>query len=188
MRFYSDNGVDQTIHKLLPEVGFAADVGANNGEYISNTLHFEEKGWTVLCIEPNPLLASLGKSRRKLWVEAACGDHDEEEAELKIVGREPYASHTGLEMRYGFTEPYAIALVKVRTLDRLLEEAGFDHLDLLCVDVEGYEPEVMRGFTIERWKPKVMVIEHLEKTPEEPIPGYSVKGRLHHDDIYVRDE
>jgi hypothetical protein len=45
----------------------------------------------------------------------------------------------------------------------------------------------MAGFTVERWKPKVIVLE--EWTEEViQIPGYDVVSRHEYDNIYVRRE
>lgn len=49
--------------------GFFVEVGAVDGEYLSNTLYFEkELGWTGLLIEPNPnMFQELLLKRRKAY-------------------------------------------------------------------------------------------------------------------------
>ena len=74
----------------------------------------------------------------------------------------------------------------VRRLDRLLAEAGFSCLHYLNIDVEGYENEVLAGFTVERWKPLVMVIESWDDDLVTP-PGYTQVHRAGKDNIYRRD-
>jgi FkbM family methyltransferase len=188
---YSDNGVDDfLLSELAIDKGYACDVGANNGRSGSNTLLLEEKGWIVLCIEPNPLLETDGRGCRKLWRQVACGAVDEDEREFLSVGGHPYASYSGLELRYGGTSTTEIS-VKVRTLDRLLEEAGFPRLDLLTIDVEGYEDEVLKGFTVERWKPQFIVVEDCDGCSplmKYAIPeGYEEMPRCHLDRIWRRN-
>jgi FkbM family methyltransferase len=160
MKAYSDNGVDQMLVNSFPPdtFGYACDVGANTGVAGSNTLLLEQMGWIVLCVEPNPMLEPEGRANRKLWRNVACGAEDSEYSLFKVVGGHPYAGYSGLELRYGGTSTMEIN-VKVRTLDRLLEEAGFPRLDVLTIDTEGYEDEVLKGFTIERWKPQFIVVE-----------------------------
>jgi FkbM family methyltransferase len=151
---FSDNGVDKYLESAgLPAFGYACEVGANTGIIGSNTMLFQHRGWLTLCVEPNPKLEEEGRNARQLWRQVACGAIDEEARELIVAGGYPWASHTGLEMRYGYDGATEKVVVKVRTLDRLLEEAGFPRVDLLCIDTEGYEAEVMQGFTPERWKP-----------------------------------
>lgn len=182
MGYYSSNQVDRVIERLLPEVGYAVDVGANDGKFFSNTLHLEEKGWTVLCVEPNPLLSESGRALRKLWVSAAAGAEDRE-AEFFAVGAEPYASTSTIDLGDNKAQKFVVPMMR---LDRILEEAGFNKLDLLSVDVETYEDKVMAGFTIDRWKPTIMVIEHLQGPAPAP-EGYASIGRYEYDDVYVRN-
>jgi FkbM family methyltransferase len=187
-KYYSGDGVDREIEPLLPEVGFACEVGANDGQFLSNTLYFEEKGWTVLCVEPNPELVKYGHARRKLWRQVAAGSEDAEDREFRFFGIHPYASNSSL-CRPGVVEDvqFRSAMVVVRRLDRILEEAGFHRLDFLAVDVEGWEQEVMSGFTIERWRPKVIVLESW--TDDQPAPpGYTRTARRQYDNIYLRNE
>ena len=48
----------------------------------------------------------------------------------------------------------------VRTLDSILEEAGaHPGFDFLSIDVEGHEIEVLRGFDIARWRPRLILLE-----------------------------
>lgn len=195
MNYYSDNGIDTVVEDMLPTFGYACDVGANNGHTGSNSLHFEEKGWIVLCIEPNPSLEKEGRERRKLWRQVAASNQSGE-AMFTQAGNYPYASNSGLAPRYGgFGAPsvQVCTQVKTETLDLLLEQAGFPRLDYLCVDCEGWEPEVMQGFTIERWKPKIMVIENFinargAELPQFEFQGYEYVGRWGVDEVYSRKE
>lgn len=63
-----DNEVylDQYIEKLLLEKfnidmgGVFIDVGAYHPTYLSNSYYFEEnKNFTVICVEANPIMAAL---------------------------------------------------------------------------------------------------------------------------------
>lgn len=154
------NGIDKAVEFLLPDIGYAVDVGANNGICLSNTKLFEDKGWTVLCVEANPLLLEEGRQNRKLWVQAACGAVDAEDVVFTSCGEYPYAAGSGFH-------PYSNELakvefkVKMRRLDTLLEEAGFPKLDLLSIDVEWAEMEVLRGLSFDVWKPTVVIAEAL---------------------------
>jgi len=187
MAHYSDNGVDEALESLLPAFGYACDVGANDGVFNSNTLALEEKGWLILCVEANPLLEELGRARRKLWRSVAIGDRDMDDVVFHICGpMANWASRSSLGLRDGGGPADQTAFVSVRRLDRILKEAGFPRLDLLTVDVENWEREVMAGFSVERWKPKVIVLE--EWTDDNlAIPGYTILKKLSYDNIYVRD-
>jgi FkbM family methyltransferase len=192
MTFYSDNGVDTYLSELLPDFGYACEVGASEGFTGSNCLHFEERGWLVLCIEPNPELEKAGRHIRKLWRQVAAGAEDEEARTFYIFGEHPYASNSGIELRYAWDAgKREQPTVKVRTLDRLLEESGFPRLDLLTIDVEGYEGEVLSGFTVEFWKPKFIVVEDCDGSMLThkywPPDGYSEVAIKQFDRIWQRN-
>ena len=187
---YSDNGVDQRVAEIFDGfVGHACDVGANDGALLSNSLMFEELGWTVLCVEPNPMLAKKGRAFRKLWRQVACGAVDAEDVDFHAVGGHyTYASYSALDttgVQWNVPD-HMIFKCRVRTLDWLLDEAGFPRLDYLTLDVESWERAVMAGFTVEKWKPKVIVLEEWTENAIV-IPGYTIIEKKQFDNLYVRD-
>jgi FkbM family methyltransferase len=181
-----NNGIPEYIIPLLPEWGYAVDVGSNNGTFLSNTIELEEKGWIVLCVEPNPLLTQEGSQARKLWRQVAAGS-EEKEVTFHSVDQYPWASCSGVEMRLNAGSQQATSQhqVQMLKLDTILEQAGFHRLDLATIDVEGYEPEVLQGFTLERWKPTLLVVESL---PDKigPPEGYERIGRFEYDTVFKR--
>ena len=55
---------------------------------------------------------------------------------------------------------YAAIDVPVRTLDDLLEEAAAPTpVDFVSIDVEGHEVEVLSGFDLARWRPRLILVE-----------------------------
>jgi hypothetical protein len=57
------------------------------------------------------------------------------------------------------------------TLDDLLARERIDRIDMMSMDIEGYEPKALAGFTIGRYQPRVVVIEaHVEV--RQPILDY----------------
>jgi FkbM family methyltransferase len=197
MTFYSDNGLDKMLSDKidsgeLPKFGYACDVGASDGTNRSNTMFLEELGWLVLCVEPNPLLEEAGRKSRKLWRTVACGKVDEEAREFFLFGGYPYESNCSLEPRYCAKSPgHSDMKVPVRTLNRLLEEAGFPRLDVLTVDVEGYEGEVLEGLSLEVWKPKIVALEDCDgasfQTKYSLPENYTEQPRCHFDRIWQRN-
>ncbi len=83
--------------------------------------------------------------------------------------------------------------VPVKTLDSVLEEAGAPtHFDFLSIDVEGHEIEVLRGFTIARWRPRLILLEdHVATLAEHRhlnAAGYRIVRRLGNNGWYVPRE
>jgi FkbM family methyltransferase len=51
-------------------------------------------------------------------------------------------------------------------LNDLLAEAGADHIDLLQIDVEGYDHELVLNLDLERFVPSIVRFEHAHLTPD----------------------
>ncbi len=93
-------------------------------------------------------------------------------------------SHTHL-IKNNFTTK-----VNVRTLDFILDELKFDKkIDFLSIDTEGTEIEVLKGFDIKKWKPKLLVIENNFNDPEIEkylsTFGYIKNKRIEVNDFYI---
>jgi hypothetical protein len=84
--------------------------------------------------------------------------------------------------------------VKVRKLDTILatHEPDLRAIDILCVDVEGWELNVLRGLTLDRYRPKIVILESVFNDPEYIAfmheRGYTLWRRLEPNDVYVRRE
>ena len=84
--------------------------------------------------------------------------------------------------------------VKVRRLDTLIREAvpTIGEIDVVCIDVEGWEIEVLQGLSSDRHMAKVFIIENLfaEQTYVDYMAGegYSLWQRVEPNDIFVRKD
>lgn len=156
MNYYSQHGEDKWIveNLKLPEKGVFVEVGAFDGVLSSNTLHFEEKGWTGLLVEPDPFnYAKCAFNRRNPVFACAVGIQD---------GLHDF--HINLDDRglSGLNRNGIIFKVEVRHLVDLLIVAGINDIDLLSIDTEGTELEVWQSLGIRRQlnPAKIVVIEH----------------------------
>jgi len=169
MNYYSQNGEDFVLWSLFQDKtdGFFVDVGALDGRRFSNTLSFEEAGWTGLCIEAHPFYAKLARKNRpnSVVVHGAASNEDKKEVifyanELGSLSTLDRSSEDYFKKAYkkafrGFKE----LKVPMVTLDSLLQDLGIDEVDLVSIDVEGTELDVLRGFTLKRYKPRIIVLE-----------------------------
>jgi hypothetical protein len=90
-------------------------------------------------------------------------------------------------------QPDRVIEVPVRTLDDILTEARAPlRFDFLSIDVEGHELEVLRGFDIARWRPRLIVLEdhvgNLEKHRYMQNAGYRLIRRFENNGWYVPDD
>jgi FkbM family methyltransferase len=157
--------------------GVLVEVGAAGPDFLSISAMYRKMGWTVFSIEPNPVFCALHRERGFDVLEYACGDHDEDEVDFSVVtshgnqwegGRVSYESLSSLGIKESYTEFASGAdvrtiKVKLRRLDTILRTHAKDlaQIDLLTVDVEGWELEVLDGLNFQIYRPRVMVIENI---------------------------
>jgi FkbM family methyltransferase len=168
--FYSQFGEDRILAGLFPGQmkGTCVEVGANDGVSGSTTLYFERIGWRCVLVEPNPeLAAKLRRERTAQTFECAASStdgtatlHIAEGAELAhgVSTIEPEDKAREKLKDYGFSaRPVE---VRTRPLDGILEEAAVEPgFEFLSIDVEGHELEVLKGFSLDRWKPRFIIVE-----------------------------
>jgi len=173
------------------QTGFFVEVGANEPRERSQTWHLEQAGWTGILIEPQPDHVERLRAQRnaKVFAVAATSpEHHGGTLPLHVAG--PLSSLDRSGMAPG-AEPKAVIEVPVRTLDSILEEAGAPSpLDFVSIDVEGHELEVLRGFTLARWRPRLILLEDhvadLEKHRYLKRAGYRIIRRYENNGWYVR--
>lgn len=164
--FFSDNG------------GFFVEVGAHDGHFASNSYGLVNAGWSGIQIEPIPNLAS------KLRSTAAT-------AKGKIIVHEGAVAATGVGqvvLTLGDTLTSANPLrvreyknfnwsrrwiseekitVPARSLTEILDlHNSPTDLEVLMIDVEGFERDVMSSFDFEKYRPQMLIIELSDFHPD----------------------
>jgi FkbM family methyltransferase len=140
--------------------GFFVEVGASRPQWESQTWHLEALGWSGVLIEPQPNLADeLTRQRSAQVFTVACSTPANAGKRLRLHVAGALSSLDRERMAPG-TAPERVVDVPARTLDDILREAnapvGFD---FLSVDVEGHELEVLSGFDLARWQPRLILLE-----------------------------
>ena len=173
--------------------GYFVEVGANDPRERSQTWLLEESGWTGVLVEPQPNLAAELRVRRKAQVFAvACSSPENAGRKVGLHVAGPLSSLDRKRMAPG-TTPEKIIQVHARTLDSVLMEAGSPtKFDFLSIDVEGHEIEVLRGFDIARWQPRMILLEDhvadLSKHRYLTSAGYRIIRRYENNGWYVPRE
>ena len=159
---YSQHGEDVILWRAMGSrpSGFYVDVGAFDPTYDSVTRALYERGWRGINIEAQPdRLDAFERERPEdTNLALAIGDRDGT-ATLTVPGVPGWASI--VEPAVTGTDPDTSRAtdVPVRRLDTLFAEHGIDHVDVLKIDVEGAEPEVVRGMLDGPVRPTVCVVE-----------------------------
>lgn len=160
--------------RLKPWVkpGFTfVDVGANVGGYTFWISSLSRGEGRIVAVEPDPALVrqlrynvrTNGAEASIRIVEAAVGAAS---GEGRLI-RNPVNSGENRLARDEANEcgePGAdgVVSVRVRTLQEIVEEAQFDRIDFLKVDVEGHERDVLAPFFADaphRLRPRLLLVE-----------------------------
>ena len=170
--------------------GYFVEVGANDPHARSQTWHLEQAGWTGVLIEPQPELAGKLRANRSAKIYAvACSSPENAGRTLPLHVAGPLSALNRERMAPG-AAPEQVIQVPVKTLDSILEDAGtHPGFDFLSIDVEGHEIEVLRGFDIARWHPRLILLEDhvrdLSKHRYLTSHGYRIIRRYENNGWYV---
>ncbi len=152
-------------HIPCPRASVVMDVGANRGQFLELALaRFAPE--RAVCIEPLPeafadLQARFGGHPAVSLYPCAAGAASGE-VEMQVNRHDQASSvlpiRTQGDLRFTQRDltPVGAIVVPIRTLDDIAQECDLATIDLLKLDVQGYELEVLRG--AERTLPKVHAI------------------------------
>ena len=161
----------------LNESGTFVEVGANDGKTCSNTWGLAVRNWRGYYIEPINEYAEKCRDNHRLNTkvsvhEVAIDDEDEKEVFFSIAGLLTTAN-SKVASRYETLDWARTSLtaekraVRTKRLDTFLTEQGIGAaFELLVIDVEGLEKAVLEGFDIDKWRPKMIIIELTDTHPD----------------------
>ena len=200
--FYGQHAEDVYIASLFPSdyIGVCIEVGAYDGSTMSNTYHFEQKGWRALCIEPIPSCFDECRKIRKESINCCIGTIDAEDLNFYIfhIGSNLSAitslipDSRLIESHRHLIEKTTLCKVKVRSLNSLLVELNYPiEIDFISIDTENTELDVLKGLDLNKYNVKLFVIEN---NYDEPACGdylkqyeYTKINRIAVNDFYIKD-
>lgn len=172
MNFYSQYGQDKYIFETYfsnYEDGTYIDIGANDGVKLSNTLFFEQNGWSGYCFEPIPDVydkLKINRPRAKVF-NCAIG-HENKEVEFLWVNGEAemlssvldYCNHNHLfrinSEAHENKDNLVGMPVQMSTLDNFVPIN--EQIDYLSLDTEGGEPQILEH-VLSIYSPTIISVE-----------------------------
>ena len=168
---YSQEGEDLVAARLLEERahGFYVDVGAHHPIRHSNTYLLYRRGWRGINIDATPGSMAEFRRRRPRDINVECLVALDPSPQRFYAFNEPAlntASRALAGERPSENAQYRVVSeleLRPRTLASLLDEflpAG-KMIDLMSVDVEGFDLDVLRSNDWERYRPALLLVEVL---------------------------
>lgn len=171
---YSQHADDYIAWQLLGKKskGTVVEVGAFDGVHLSNSYSLEQLGWQSICIEPNPLIYKYLEKNRPNAIninKAIVGDEKIEvidfySEEIGVLSGCNY-DEKDIKKRYQnrgleYKAPVKIT-VEATTLTSLLNCINIKNkvIDIISIDVEGFELEVLKGIDLNKYNVKLFIIE-----------------------------
>lgn len=168
--------LDKIYYKYFGEIttGFFVEVGAFDGESVSNTSCLADCGWNGIYIEPiqdyyiqclerhknNNVIVSnlsigLDEGEQEIYCSGIVSTLDKKQSEvisqMEVFNYPSFTKMKCYQMR----------------LDNFFRKYNVPrNFDLLVVDVEGKEDEVFNSFNLIEWSPKMMIVELEDEHPE----------------------
>lgn len=187
----------------LPSNGFYVDVGANHPIRASNTFRLDLMGWHGFAVEPNPDLARMFPRLRPACKVANCGVGITE-GKLEYIRFDLHQCNTFDEEFAKFSKQRGVHEVdripiSIKPLSKLLDEhVGSVHIDVMSIDIEGFDLQALTSNDWGRWKPSIILIEdHLPagasfETSETANylrdKGYILVARVHFTSFFARSD
>ncbi len=178
-RYFGLLSLDAEIEKYLPyKNGYFVELGANDGISQSNTKYFELfKGWSGVLVEPyheNYIKCTKNRKSSTKTFHAACVPTTYTGKDIQLiysnlmtitlnekneVSNQLEHANEGIQ----FLDPSESVhsfVAPARTLQSILDEAKSpERIDLLSLDVEGFEMEVLEGLDHEKYRFQYICIE-----------------------------
>lgn len=184
---YSQHGEDDLIWKFFDkkQSGLIIEVGAFDGIHISNSYTLEQMGWDAICIEPHPEYFNHLKINRPNAIclnYAIIGEENKKEVTFYTDDVGLYSgietTDSDVEWRYKKKGVEYKGLNKITasasTLNNVLKENNIvpNSIDIISIDVEGSEIDVLNGLDLNKYKPKMIIIEANDDHHERLLKDY----------------
>jgi hypothetical protein len=148
-----DDLVLWSIFNNRPMPGYFVEVGAGDGKSFSSTYSFELQGWNGICIEPhNESFKRLRRNRTgSICIQTVVSNRDQDQFVKKVP---------------------------LRTIDSILASVDVPiPIDILSIGSSGQELEVLQGFSLSGYLPRVVLTTLLDQASEHEIDTYMSENR-----------
>ena len=166
---YSMDGEDIFIlnHFKNKNNGFYIDVGCYHPLHRNNTFLLHKNGWSGINIDIHQFSIDLFNYLRPDDVNLNCAVSNSNGV-TKMFYQKKLSQLSTIDekqAKIAFQGNIKTSEIKCFTLNAILEKLKFNDkkIDLLDIDVEGADLKVLKGFSLEKFKPELICVEIHEK-------------------------
>ena len=169
---YTITGVDLLLDYFFKNIniksGIYIDVGCNNLFVNNYTYLLHKNGWSGINIDLDFHYIDMfnyfrpGDYNKQIAIADVTGETD-----LFFYHNKSSINTLSKEMHFlRGSNAKEIKRIKTDTLNNIIKESKiFDKkVNLLTIDVEGFELNVLKGFDFEKYSPEIIVIEYIDPT------------------------
>jgi FkbM family methyltransferase len=149
--------------------GTFVEVGAYDGRFWGNTWGLAKAGWHGVYIEPIPEFVAMCRETHKNHnveiIQTAIGSFTGKVTMHMAGPLSTFSEYFYKSKAFGsFYDPRQSVEVPIDTLDNVLEKTKIQpSFDVLVIDTEGTELDVLSGFNVAWWRPKMIIVEECEQ-------------------------
>ncbi len=155
---------------LDTDAGYFVEFGACDGVSLSNTVFLESRrAWGGILAEPaRRWHRALSRSRPAAEIDTRCV-WDTTGDELEFAEARSGELSTAMELADPSRAVRRYTVPTVSLNDLLAQHAAPENVDYLSIDTEGSELRILGAFDFERWRPRVLTVEHNYTEQREPV-------------------
>ena len=181
LQFYSQFNEDALLWKIFKgkKGGLCIEIGSYNGVDLSNTLFFEKVGWKCILVEPIKEMCQHAQKFRNCPIvnAAVISQENQKSVPFNLVKDVETLSFTTTDSKHtqridaegGKIEKRMVPAI---TMNRLIQRYNVKRIDFITIDTEGSELEVLRGFDLNKVKPRFIIVENNKDLLDKSISNY----------------
>ena len=162
---YAQFGEDIILKELIEKDkgdGFFVDVGCYHPRKFNNTYALYKRGWRGINVDMEEDKIALFEAARPGDVNIVCAVSDKRETVTRYRdGQFGLGSTIDDNHARKTSVDYDSGSIETKTLTEIIDGTryGGRQIDLLTVDAEGMDYKVVRSLDMERYRPKIIIVE-----------------------------